>query len=226
MPKKEQVNARLREVIDPSKLDLVSPENICGAPNAEGGVCKRHAGWGTDHYGRGRCRTHGGASEDDGPKSIIERKGYLLDSLKPGAKERLLELTLDPDLLNCRSELAYLKLKLEEVIRNPDTPLRGIIALATTIIKNSKIIHEMEVGRQHYVHISVAGAIVEAFAIIGRQYVTDPVVQKQFENDVTLKLREAMRGSSGSRLAGKLIGPHITDDMARYEDEYDEGDED
>lgn len=34
---------------------------LCGAHRAKrGGTCEKHAGWGTDHVGVGRCRFHGG----------------------------------------------------------------------------------------------------------------------------------------------------------------------
>ena len=38
-------------------------EKRCGAKaKSTGAPCKRPAGWGTGHVGKGRCRTHGGAS--------------------------------------------------------------------------------------------------------------------------------------------------------------------
>jgi hypothetical protein len=36
-------------------------ENICGSKKRTGGVCRLHAGWGTNHLGVGRCRKHGGS---------------------------------------------------------------------------------------------------------------------------------------------------------------------
>lgn len=34
----------------------------CEARTRKGGLCKREAGWGTGHVGRGRCKLHGGCS--------------------------------------------------------------------------------------------------------------------------------------------------------------------
>lgn len=36
--------------------------NICGASKRNGRVCRRAAGWGTDHAGTGRCKHHAGAT--------------------------------------------------------------------------------------------------------------------------------------------------------------------
>lgn len=47
---------------------------ICGArTHGNGEPCRRPAGWGTDHPGRGRCKLHGGASH--GPKDPTKLRG-------------------------------------------------------------------------------------------------------------------------------------------------------
>src|SRR3954469_6467304 len=38
------------------------PERCCDAPTRAGGKCRKPAGFGTDHFGVGRCRSHGGNS--------------------------------------------------------------------------------------------------------------------------------------------------------------------
>ena len=37
--------------------------SLCGARRRQSdGTCRKQAGWGTDHFGFGRCRLHGGAT--------------------------------------------------------------------------------------------------------------------------------------------------------------------
>lgn len=38
------------------------PASFCGATKRNGKACKREAGWGTDHVGRGRCKHHTGST--------------------------------------------------------------------------------------------------------------------------------------------------------------------
>lgn len=41
----------------------IADRSLCGAKKRQGdGTCRRPAGWGTDHAGRGRCKLHGGSA--------------------------------------------------------------------------------------------------------------------------------------------------------------------
>jgi hypothetical protein len=70
--------------------------------------------------------------------------------------------------------------------------------------------------------VSIAGAIVEAFADVGRRYVKDPAAQKQFETDVITVLRSALSDGRSTEVAANLIGPTIIDDGRRFSHEEDE----
>lgn len=223
--------SKISKVVDPHDLDIINPDNICGAITKSGTPCRRHAGWGTDHYGRGYCKFHENQKNEEQQLEAINRKEYIVGMVEPRMRSRLRALMDDPDLLNCRSELAVLKLKFEELLAEGmtidddgqrvkvDAPLEVIAQMAGLIIKNAKIIHEMEVGKRHYIHVSVAGAIVEAFADVGRKYVHDPASQKQFEKDVITILREALRDGRSTDIAANLIGPNISDDGRRFKHE-------
>ncbi len=231
----ERTVSKIRGVVDPSKLDIVNPDNICGVITKNGSPCRRHAGWGTDHYGRGACKFHEGkATEEERIRSLNKRE-YIVGMVEPGMRDRLRVLMDDPDILNCRAELAVLKLKFEELLVDGErvvdkegnvefvkARLDTIAVMAGIIIKNAKIIHEMEVGKRHYIHVSIAGAIVEAFADVGRRYVKDPAAQKQFETDVITVLRSALSDGRSTEVAANLIGPTIIDDGRRFSHEEDE----
>ena len=47
------------------------PGGLCGARKKNGsGTCTMAAGWGTEHYGYGRCKLHGGASPGANTKAV------------------------------------------------------------------------------------------------------------------------------------------------------------
>lgn len=222
MVRKSEV-AAVEPIVDPSKLDILNPDNICGALTKNGAPCRRHAGWGTTHYGRGPCKFHEGDEKAQERGAIaLDRREYIVGMVEPRMRRRLRYLIEDPDLLNCRAELALLKFKLEELITkgipDPDGPLGAtqpaplelITSLVSLIIKNAKIIHEMEVGKKYFVHVNVVGAIVEAFAEVGRKYVSGPVSQEQFQKDVVQILREHLKGGD-TEVSGKLLGPPTID---------------
>ena len=46
---------------------------LCGAAKRQGGGhCRKPAGWGTSHPGRGRCRLHGGATRSQSKRAADE----------------------------------------------------------------------------------------------------------------------------------------------------------
>ena len=44
----------------------MEPNDTCGAETRSGEPCKRRAGWGTKHVGKGRCKQHGGKDREKG----------------------------------------------------------------------------------------------------------------------------------------------------------------
>lgn len=54
-----------------SDLELKEPGEYCNARKTDGsGHCRHEAGWGTDHFGMGRCKLHGGSTEDQEKKIL------------------------------------------------------------------------------------------------------------------------------------------------------------
>ena len=78
----------------------------CGAKRRGGpGMCRRPAGWGTDHSGQGKCKLHGGASPiKHGRYSSITRDSIRL-RLAEQDKLDIDPLDLVPDLKLCRALL-------------------------------------------------------------------------------------------------------------------------
>lgn len=56
-----------------SDLEPKEPGENCNARRTDGsGYCGQPAGWGTDHTGHGRCKYHGGSTENQEKKVIEE----------------------------------------------------------------------------------------------------------------------------------------------------------
>jgi hypothetical protein len=45
---------------------------VCGAKTRAGAPCQRQAGWGTDHFGFGRCANHLGATQNHAKAAAVE----------------------------------------------------------------------------------------------------------------------------------------------------------
>jgi hypothetical protein len=51
--------------------DKAQKSNFCGAKKKGGGICMLGAGWGTEHFGTGKCKLHGGST----PSHILNAAG-------------------------------------------------------------------------------------------------------------------------------------------------------
>jgi len=181
---------------------------ICGATTKSGKICTLTAGWGTGHYGEGRCKYHGGAIADvNKPNRFLET---LIDP-DPRIRERALQLLEDEDLLNCRAELAILKARLDMKAFDSDAQDSEIVSLVRAIVHTAKAIDEMERGKQHYLHVTVTGAIVSAFAEIGRSYITDPAQRYRFQQDIEGVIRKAIRARGARAVATSLLAPKVAE---------------
>lgn len=72
----------------------------CGAKTRSGHPCRKEAGWGTDHFGEGRCRLHGGKVGRQ------FKHGQYATVTKKTIRDLANELEADPEPLNVLPELA------------------------------------------------------------------------------------------------------------------------
>lgn len=98
-----------------NKVKPTPPDKFCNARNRSGSLCKKPAGWGTDHKGSGRCRLHGGVvGEDHGAP-----KGSQ-NALKHGIYARLFDSTRLNEAAemagNIDAELAIARLQMEKLL--------------------------------------------------------------------------------------------------------------
>lgn len=104
--------------LEPGHPDNPKPYRICGAltrnEEALGPVCRKQAGWGTDHLGAGRCKLHGGANRNMGPLNPTFKhgryakiwKGRIRQQLEQWADDQTNPLDLMPELEVSRVVLA------------------------------------------------------------------------------------------------------------------------
>ncbi len=77
-------------------MDNISTDNkkFCGARRRQGeGLCRRPAGWGTDHVGVGHCKLHGGSTKSHRTKAAT---AILENKVKGALERRGVEPVCDP----------------------------------------------------------------------------------------------------------------------------------
>jgi len=93
----------------------------CGAlSRSTGKPCLNVAGKGTDHFGEGRCRLHGGATPI--------KNGLYSKVRRTRLGQRMAEIENDPDLMNLERELAYLKALAEHIALNHQKQEAALLA--------------------------------------------------------------------------------------------------
>jgi hypothetical protein len=100
-------------------LQHQSPNGYCGAKTRNGTPCKHEPGWGTDHFGTGRCRLHGGA----GGRPIVH--GRYAYALQGRLREKFIASMADDNPLDLLPELAVQRTLLSDYISRfaPGIPL-------------------------------------------------------------------------------------------------------
>lgn len=88
--------------------------DICGATTNDGTPCQRAAGWGTDHVGDGRCKTHGGSG------GRPPKHGRYAAKRSESLQEKIQEYRDDPEPAEMWEELALLRAVLQEWLSDMD----------------------------------------------------------------------------------------------------------
>lgn len=94
----------------------------CGARrNKTGALCKRPAGWGTDHPGEGKCKLHGGVGQKPSTR-------YQLANASPTLQQAIEQQQTDPDPLNLLPDLLLARALLSDGIERHSQATAAIIA--------------------------------------------------------------------------------------------------
>lgn len=98
----------------------VPPSEYCNAQTRSHRLCRKTAGWSTDHPGRGRCRLHGGAT----PIKHGRYSGITRDSIRQLIEKH----EADPNPLDIFPELAAARALFEDFINRYDRWREAILA--------------------------------------------------------------------------------------------------
>lgn len=144
-------------------------ENKCGAKHSRG-ECGRHAGWGTDHVGAGRCKKH----------DITGLSGQLVSN-QPTIKSLAEELKKDGDPFELRDEIALTRamlIKLIEAVDEEGADLSrsapSINQLLNTTGRLVQRLHEIEVGRRYVVRVDQVQASLQVILGLVLEYIPNP----------------------------------------------------
>lgn len=181
----------------------MSAKNLCGGRKKDGGMCQLPAGFGTVHYGKGKCCFHGGGYSGKGAAKLLE-----IVAADPTLNQMAAAYLEDPELLSARRELAVLKARFTLIeTREDDSDVHLLTKLGSTISKISQRIQDMEIGRHHYIHISVAANLVKAFTVIGQEYITDLDQRARFVEAIEESIRKDLRRTSSRAIAARALVP-------------------
>lgn len=183
---------------------------ICGARCTDGHMCGRSAGRGTDHPGTGRCFAH------DGGRQLYQGASKLLAIVAADPELNFLAQAYleDPDILNVRAELAVLRARFTKIQQKPDdSDVLLLSRLAETISKIALRIQEMEIGRKHYLHISITANLVAAFAQIGQEFFPDRIQRERFLAAIEEHVRKNLRRNTARQIAASALIPDLIPDF-------------
>jgi len=139
MPRKpDQVEYGYKH-LEPGHPDNLKPYRVCGSKtrseDAVSTVCQKHAGWGTDHVGVGRCRIHGGRNRQGMENSQFKTgryahiwKGRLKEHIGQIASDDSNPLDLLPELEVSR---VVLSIALDRIAGSPEQPMPSLAVQET-----------------------------------------------------------------------------------------------
>lgn len=154
------------------------PDKTCnGKIHRQFKYCKKPAGWGTNHQGKGRCKLHGGCCT--GPKSGTLRYSDFVPSV---LVERYEEFAVESkeDILSLDNEIALVRARitsLEELNQNGiyNKDLLQFVELVRRLVETKQ---KLEDGLKTKVTFEFAGKFVDAIVNILDECVLDANLKK------------------------------------------------
>lgn len=148
----------------------------CGSPKKPGreGLCRRPAGWGTDHVGFGRCKLHGGCNPNGKTYATRERiAARAALAPQPIGGRQAIELVLAEDHAVFQAVRAEVdKLQAHEIIRRAE--LKPIVRLLQQVgqrlASTGKLAADAGIDERR---VAVDEAVAAAVAQVIRAALTD-----------------------------------------------------
>jgi len=146
----------------------------CGRPTrnpaAKGDYCTLDAGWGTDHYGAGACRKHGG-------NNPITHGGY-----SETARERLgpsfERFKNDPNIASVDGEVAILRGIVEKAIEEGKTG-EDVAGLAERVVRAVETMGKIK--QKFGITMETLNYVTSRMGLVVEEHVKDPTVLARIE---------------------------------------------
>lgn len=159
-------------------------KEICAGKTTRG-VCNRAAGWGTKHFGVGRCKRH-------------DITGRTLESLPPTPTIKSLaeKYLRDREPFELREEIALCRAALTKIAESIDQEKTDLIrsipalnALSNTIGRLVQRLHEIEEGRKYVVRVDQVQQSLQKVLALVIEFVPSPYDRaKLAESIATLQI--------------------------------------
>ena len=174
---------------------IPATETCNGKIHRQERYCKKQSGWGTDHFGIGRCKLHGGCST--GPKSGKLRYSECLPEPLMEMYEQF-SVESDFDIKSLNDEIAMLRARIAAIttknvdIKNEegrliaveghlDQKLCGMVETVRRLIETKQKVEE---GKKTHVTIDIAIKTVEQVIMIIDKNVTDLALKKKIAGEL------------------------------------------
>lgn len=144
--------------------------SICGAKTRNDTPCQREAGWGTNHFGEGKCRLHGGATP--------VKHGLYSKYSRHTLAETVQSLLDDPELVNMRQQIAFKQALLLDRLSQlqsgmSEFDMRFLADLSEKVSRDIERLNKIEHGEKYVLQIGEVQAIVQQITLIVHQEITD-----------------------------------------------------
>ena len=161
-----------------------APDTKCnGKVHRQLRYCRKEAGWGTDHFGKGRCKLHGGCCT--GPKSGQLRYSDFVPADIVEEYEQF-AVENDTDIKSLNNEIALIRAKITWLEKhNNDGKLDGkVLQFGELLRRMIESKQKCEEGIKHKIDVEGISKLIDKMIEIIDKHVIDIDQKKSIANDM------------------------------------------
>jgi hypothetical protein len=162
----------------------------CGATSRQTGEpCKLEAGKGTDHFGVGNCKFHGGRQQSVNSKSF--KHGLNSKIQYPILIDKAKQLREDRDVFDLRDHIFLMEAIAQEILEHAENveDLYPLVKVIETTTKTIERLHNIEVGRRYVISVETMSGIIGKVVNVIERHVPDPYLRALISEDI-LKINQ------------------------------------
>jgi hypothetical protein len=175
----QNINKPTEIVVFPKK----DPDTHCnGKVHLQERYCRKEAGWGTTHFGTGRCKLHGGCNTGKG-SGQLRYSDFVSAELLDKYEEYSVEATTDIKSLN--DEIGLIRAKIAYLLKHPTYYDNDLLLKFTEVVRRLvETKQKVEEGIKHKVTIEVAVKILNNVVKVINERVQDPDIKRLISKDI------------------------------------------